>query len=1340
MARKILFALTFLCLLCVAGCGGGSNTTSTTLPASNPVPAVSSISPTSLAVGATPQALTINGTGFLTTSTVTFNGVAHSATYVSASQLTISLTTADLASAGSYPVVVTNAAPGGGSSVAVNFAVTASNPVPTVTSLSPATLTAGATPQTLTINGTGFLSTSTVTFNGVAHTATYVSASQLTISLTTGDLATAGSYPVVVTNPAPGGGPSTAVSFTVSASNPVPTLSSITPLSVLAGSNDTSITIAGTNFTSLSVVNFNSQALATTYGSSSSLTALITSAQLSSAGTATVSVSTPTPGGGTSSGAQFTINPIVVAAKLVILATPAYFGSPSGPWLLSVAAADTNGNPVPNLPITLNSSEGTIAQTLTATGSTGAVTTSITPPDTYSGEAVEVSAVSGSQTAVIDIVFADSSSSGTVNTGTAYTRPSYNDIRNRLALPEDSPGLTSTNPSFNQLTAGTSNGSATGNSLAGIPDVCKSIEGLGSTVSVTCQSYSDFHQLQVTPYSGAASFCKAADTVIEAGSCGGAVGIFAACLFPETGVGAAICTGNLELEGTLTKECLEDLANEIAQLRAHGDPLTAEDASIITIAAVEKEVSATNALDLSCSGIDRANASNLINVTAASESVQLGETVQFTADKPVTWSLVGGTALSGSLGTISSIDSQDALYTAPSVAPSSTYCNVLSEYSGDSCPITIVATGTGSNQADYTSTTILLSSLPSLTVPSIISLAPPSILVGSPAQDLFVNGIGFKDGDKVTFNDADRNTTFITTTQLKVALVAADLASTGSFPVTAEHSFSYLLGGGGFATKNLSVVAAPTPVPPAPSPSSPGTTTDTGATVPSTTPKLVWTGTGAAQYELTISQSPNGTTAVFDSGRLDGGTTFFSVTAGHLMTGVKYRWSIRAHNSAGWSAPSPYLYFTVSAGSLPSTPSPISPGTSSDTSYPVSTTTPTMNWSGSGATTYELAISQAPYGASNPTYDNNQLSGSATSYPIPTGVLHNGVKYCWNMQATNAAGQSDWSTPLYFTVNDGSGGVPAIPTPLTPGGYTSPGTTVTNLTPTLNWSASSGAAATSYTVGVWKVGGGTVLLQSVATAPFVIPTGALQNGAAYYWGVSASNAAGSSVTSSVLYFTVNSTATLSAPTLSNPPNGQSGVSTTPTFGWSQVSGAAQYWLTVATSAAALPTSPTAKTCSGTCVINETPSTNSYPVPTGTLISGQTYYWEVQAFNNSGATDIVGPYSGQWTFTTQASLTTPASPTPLAPGGIPSPGTTVTTLTPTLDWSASTGATSYTAQVWKNNGVLVFSQNVTATTGSTISMLMPAGWLQHGVSYYWGVSASNAAGTSIVASVLYFTVN
>src|ERR1039457_1115801 len=135
----------------------------------------------------------------------------------------------------SVPLLFASAC-GGGSSNASGGTPPSNNPVPTVTSLSPASLTAGAAAQTLTINGTGFLSTSTVTFNSVAHAATYVSASQLTISLTTADLATAGSYPVVVTNPAPGGGPSAPFSFTVApANNPVPTISLLTPPSLTVG-------------------------------------------------------------------------------------------------------------------------------------------------------------------------------------------------------------------------------------------------------------------------------------------------------------------------------------------------------------------------------------------------------------------------------------------------------------------------------------------------------------------------------------------------------------------------------------------------------------------------------------------------------------------------------------------------------------------------------------------------------------------------------------------------------------------------------------------------------------------------------------------------------------------------------------------------------------------------------------------------------------------------------------------------------------------------------------------------------------------------------------------------
>jgi len=96
------------------------------------------------------------------------------------------------------------------------------NPVPSITSLSPTQQAAGSASQTLTINGSGLISGSAVTYNGVAHAATFIG-SQLSISLSANDLSAAGSYPVVVTNPAPGGGASSAVSFNVVTGTPTGT-------------------------------------------------------------------------------------------------------------------------------------------------------------------------------------------------------------------------------------------------------------------------------------------------------------------------------------------------------------------------------------------------------------------------------------------------------------------------------------------------------------------------------------------------------------------------------------------------------------------------------------------------------------------------------------------------------------------------------------------------------------------------------------------------------------------------------------------------------------------------------------------------------------------------------------------------------------------------------------------------------------------------------------------------------------------------------------------------------------------------------------------------------------
>jgi hypothetical protein len=245
---------------------GGEASNSVNFTVNNPVPAITSLSPSSATAGAGLQTLTLNGSNFLASSTVTYNGVGHTATFVSSTQLTISLSAADQATAGSYAVVVTNPAPGGGASSPLNFAV--GNPQPSLSSLSPASAVVGAVAQTLTLNGSNFLASSTVTYNGVGHTATFVSSTQLTISLSATDQATAGSYAVVVTNPAPGGGPSNSVNFTVTGpsaslspssyvfpSQPAATSSSAQTFT-LSNTGNATLQIAGIGFTGANAGDF----------------------------------------------------------------------------------------------------------------------------------------------------------------------------------------------------------------------------------------------------------------------------------------------------------------------------------------------------------------------------------------------------------------------------------------------------------------------------------------------------------------------------------------------------------------------------------------------------------------------------------------------------------------------------------------------------------------------------------------------------------------------------------------------------------------------------------------------------------------------------------------------------------------------------------------------------------------------------------------------------------------------------------------------------------------------------------------------------------------------------
>jgi len=59
------------------------------------------------------------------------------------------------------------------------------------------------------------MASSTVNFNGSSRTTTYVSTTQLQATVPASDLTTAGTYPITVTNPTPGGGTSGTQMFTV---------------------------------------------------------------------------------------------------------------------------------------------------------------------------------------------------------------------------------------------------------------------------------------------------------------------------------------------------------------------------------------------------------------------------------------------------------------------------------------------------------------------------------------------------------------------------------------------------------------------------------------------------------------------------------------------------------------------------------------------------------------------------------------------------------------------------------------------------------------------------------------------------------------------------------------------------------------------------------------------------------------------------------------------------------------------------------------------------------------------------------------------------------------------
>jgi hypothetical protein len=272
---------------------------------------------------------------------VRWNGSNRPTTFVNATKLTVAIAASDIAQIAATPVTVFNPSPGGGTSAAATFNATGP-PALTVNTTSAAP---GTTVTATLTNGSGgvadWMSFALTTASNSSYvTFVYVGSGVTTRTWTVTVPSAPGNYefryfpsgytraatsPTVVVQTG-GGGPA-----------PAPVATSVSPSSVNAGSAAFNLTVNGTGFVPASVVRWNGAARTTTFVSATELRASIAAADVAAPGSASVTVFTPAPGGGTSAPLTFTIGSGQTAGpQLTVSATTV---APGG----SVTVTLTNG-------------------------------------------------------------------------------------------------------------------------------------------------------------------------------------------------------------------------------------------------------------------------------------------------------------------------------------------------------------------------------------------------------------------------------------------------------------------------------------------------------------------------------------------------------------------------------------------------------------------------------------------------------------------------------------------------------------------------------------------------------------------------------------------------------------------------------------------------------------------------------------------------------------------------------------------------------------------------------------------------------------------------------------
>lgn len=173
----------------------------------------------------------------------------------------------------------------------------------TIDRLTPATAIVGSAAFTLSVTGDNFLPGALVLWQGQPLTTTYINTTTLQAQVTAVHLATAQPVNIQVHNPQ--NPDSLSASFVVEV--PTPTVATLTPATVQAGTSKFTLTVTGSSFVNGAQALWNSAALSTTVVSNTELRAEVTADLVQQVNAVSIAVVNPQPGGYSSNALAFTI-------------------------------------------------------------------------------------------------------------------------------------------------------------------------------------------------------------------------------------------------------------------------------------------------------------------------------------------------------------------------------------------------------------------------------------------------------------------------------------------------------------------------------------------------------------------------------------------------------------------------------------------------------------------------------------------------------------------------------------------------------------------------------------------------------------------------------------------------------------------------------------------------------------------------------------------------------------------------------------------------------------------------------------------------------------------------